>query len=412
MTEEKENLSPLEYFNKYVNISYVDPSLPEPDTKIIMKHYLCSALIYGIVVILFWFNQWFAQLMSNSIHGVSAKAFLSYAYVVYLIFAPAFYLWLKPKTIWISHNIVIFEYFKRILTQKNKLKALTIEDIKEQQNIYKMSYIEQQSIILLLIKVFFGVQMLSYAFGNYNLMCAQVPKLLNYGRDLIMYIQNAGTDIYALINQFRWQLYITLINIIFLIDLSIGAIGYFTESAFFKNRIRSVDNTPAGILSCICCYTPFVDATMIYLMNFHNNNERNVFGNPEHWLTWLLHSVAIIFMILFVCSTIAMFTKFSNLTNRGTVSKWPYSVVRHPAYSTKIIYWWLTVIPLFLVNFNAQDFRWYPYITQCILVVGSLTAWSVIYYIRALTEERHLLKDPEYQEYVKKVKYRFIPGLW
>jgi protein-S-isoprenylcysteine O-methyltransferase Ste14 len=38
--------------------------------------------------------------------------------------------------------------------------------------------------------------------------------------------------------------------------------------------------------------------------------------------------------------------------------------------------------------------------------------WGVIYVLRALTEERHLLKVTEYRAYCKKVKYRFIPGLF
>jgi protein-S-isoprenylcysteine O-methyltransferase Ste14 len=33
------------------------------------------------------------------------------------------------------------------------------------------------------------------------------------------------------------------------------------------------------------------------------------------------------------------------------------------------------------------------------------------YYIRAITEERHLMADPYYQAYCQQVKYRFIPGV-
>jgi len=32
-----------------------------------------------------------------------------------------------------------------------------------------------------------------------------------------------------------------------------------------------------------------------------------------------------------------------------------------------------------------------------------------IYYMRAMTEEKHLEIDPDYLEYKKKVKYKFIP---
>ena len=42
----------------------------------------------------------------------------------------------------------------------------------------------------------------------------------------------------------------------------------------------------------------------------------------------------------------------------------------------------------------------------------SLMAWSSIYYMRAITEERHLALDPEYRVYMQKVKYRFLPGIY
>ena len=41
-----------------------------------------------------------------------------------------------------------------------------------------------------------------------------------------------------------------------------------------------------------------------------------------------------------------------------------------------------------------------------------LFAWILIFYLRAITEERHLLKDSEYQKYTEEVKYRFIPNLF
>ena len=51
-------------------------------------------------------------------------------------------------------------------------------------------------------------------------------------------------------------------------------------------------------------------------------------------------------------------------------------------------------------------------IAEKILVTFSTFAWVYIYYLRAITEERHLIKDPEYQEYAKKVKHRFIPKIF
>jgi protein-S-isoprenylcysteine O-methyltransferase Ste14 len=42
----------------------------------------------------------------------------------------------------------------------------------------------------------------------------------------------------------------------------------------------------------------------------------------------------------------------------------------------------------------------------------SMDVWSLIYHVRSITEERHLGRDPTYQEYMKKVKYRYIPKIY
>lgn len=406
MAENQTTLTEQEFFDRNVNISYVDPELPTPDNKIIFKHYACSVLLYGFCVTLFWLNPWFANLMQPSIKGVSAREFLTYIYFAYLIIAPIIYFGFKPKTIWISHNIIIINYLKRIFKEKNKLRALTIDEINKQLTFYKPTYKESQSIILLLIKLFFGTQMLSYAFTNFSIMLEQIPVLIIIGKTFSFEMLN------KVLGNFCWQFYVSAINIIFLIDVSLFSIGYFTETVFFKNKIRSVDNTPAGILFCIICYPPFLNISNDYFGMFFERNNLSVFDNPYHWLTVLLHILALGFISIYVAASIALFTKASNLTNRGTVDRWPYSVVRHPAYISKFSYWICCALPLFLVNFSAPDFNIYKYILISIIMLLSLFVWASIYYFRALTEERHLMQDPEYREYVKKVKYRFIPGLW
>ena len=41
-----------------------------------------------------------------------------------------------------------------------------------------------------------------------------------------------------------------------------------------------------------------------------------------------------------------------------------------------------------------------------------LAGWNMIYFLRAMTEERHLRADPDYRAYCEHVPYRFIPGIW
>lgn len=406
MEENTEKTAEQEYFDKNINISYVDPELPVPDNKTIFKHYFCSAVLYGVCVLLFWLNPWFYDLLKGKVFGVSAGEFLSYVYLGYLIIAPIIYFGFKPRTIWVSHNIIIFDYLKRIFKEKNKLRALSVEEIKHQLDFFRPTYKESQAILVLLIKLIFGTQMLGFAFNNFGIMLSQVPDLINYCKQI-----PAGT-FYNFYGDVGFRFYNTAINIIFLVDLLLFAMSYFTESVFLKNRIRSVDSTPAGILFCIACYPPFFAASSMILGSFHNNSNLLVMNNPAHWLTILLEILALIFISIYLSASFALFTKASNLTNRGTVSRGPYAVVRHPAYISKCLYWFCCITPLFVVDFSAPGFDILKYLLVSAIIFLSYAAWVVIYYFRALTEERHLMQDPEYREYVKKVKYRFIPGLW
>ena len=88
--------------------------------------------------------------------------------------------------------------------------------------------------------------------------------------------------------------------------------------------------------------------------------------------------------------------RFSNLTHRGIITRGPYAWVRHPAYIAKNIAWWTMSIQ----GFSGP------------LQFLFLALWNVVYYVRAVTEERHLGQDPDYRAYCRHVKYKFIPGVW
>jgi protein-S-isoprenylcysteine O-methyltransferase Ste14 len=48
----------------------------------------------------------------------------------------------------------------------------------------------------------------------------------------------------------------------------------------------------------------------------------------------------------------------------------------------------------------------------CGTIVWGFIGWGTIYFLRALTEEKFLMRDPDYVAYCRKVKYRFIPGIY
>ncbi len=80
--------------------------------------------------------------------------------------------------------------------------------------------------------------------------------------------------------------------------------------------------------------------------------------------------------------------------NRGVQTGGLYALVRHPIYSSYIAF------DLGLLSFR---FSWHNFFVFCISVMAL--------YLRATYEERLLFQDPGYQEYTKKTRYMFIPGL-
>ena len=125
------------------------------------------------------------------------------------------------------------------------------------------------------------------------------------------------------------------------------------------------------------------------------------------WLNATLCILSLLLIFIYVAASAALFTKGSNLTNRGTVTCFPYNIVRHPAYITKVLGWVIGSIPVVAKILHSEHVVKY----LALYIIGAITM-TFIYYVRALTEERHLSRDPEYRAYMKKVKYQFIPKVW
>ena len=393
-----------EYFNKNINISYIDETLPKADNKIIIKHYICSIIVYGIALLILWTNPFFYS-HSNELTRYLLKSF----YLCYIIIAPIIYFYYRPKSLWISHNISICEYIKRIFFKLPQIHTLSVDDIKKELEYFKPTYTEKQSMMLIFIKFFFGVLMLSGLITNIELIINRTDLYTKFVHTIKTACLNL--DIIAVKNAILINknfLYNNAILFLFSIDLFVFCIGYLSELSLLKNKIRSVETSFAGVFFCLICYAPFVAITEGFI-HLPQNNNYTAFGDINSPITWLFRIPAIFFLIIYASASIALGTKASNLTNRGTVSKFPYNIVRHPAYVAKNMFWLLTILPMFFVDFNGINFNLAKYIKDIILIIIAMISCATVYYFRALTEERHLIKDPEYQQYTQKVKYRFIP---
>lgn len=197
------------------------------------------------------------------------------------------------------------------------------------------------------------------------------------------------------------QGYWALFNLILLLDTFFFTIGYAVEHPKLNNEIRSVEPTFFGWFVALMCYPPFNGMTN-QMLGWHSS-DIPLFTDET---AKIIGAVLILgLMSFYTWASIALNLKASNLTNRGIVSWGPYKYIRHPAYISKNLAWWVGSVPILMNLFHMG-------IGKFLFGVFSVLAWTTIYYFRAITEEQHLMADPDYQEYCKKVKYRFIPGVY
>ena len=304
--------------------------------------YLSSALIYGLGILLFRYLPYFQRILSYA-----AQKTLLYLYLTYLVISPIYYLIFSTRY---SENKPFL--FLRCLINTIKKRKLKPEPE------------EKTAILFLLVKIFFLPLMLNFFFSNFkNLLLADI--------------------------NFSW--YPFIFTLMFTIDTFIFSFGYAFEFKSIKNVVKSVEPTLFGWAVAIICYPPFNSIVGKYVP--WGANDYVQFWNPT--ITFIARVMIIILLVIYVWATVALGAKASNLTNRGIVSRFPYNIIRHPAYISKNLLWWLTLLPV--INWK--------------FALGMLF-WTVIYYFRAVTEENHLGGDPDYLEYKKKVKWKFIPYVY
>jgi len=190
------------------------------------------------------------------------------------------------------------------------------------------------------------------------------------------------------------RLGMVLIELLFLIDVQIGTVGYLMTLRPLDAHIRSGNPLLGGWVAALICYPPFV-------WGFMGNQgiiayEVNTPG-WGHWLAghttiaWVWAAWLIGLTAIYAWATVAFGLRFSNLTYRGVITNGPYRFTRHPAYLSKNLFWWSATLP-FLVNSGS--------VVDAVRNTFFLGCISAIYYWRARTEEAHLLaEDPKYRQY-------------
>ncbi|TAD81633.1 MAG: DUF1295 domain-containing protein, partial [Sphingomonadales bacterium] len=186
-----------------------------------------------------------------------------------------------------------------------------------------------------------------------------------------------------------------LVTLLFVIDVQIGTVGYLLTARPLDSHIRSGNPFLAGWLAALLCYPPFVWG----LIGPNNQVLSYEYATPgwAHWfsahpaLLWAWGALLVFLTGIYAWATVVFGIRFSNLTYRGVVTHGPYRFTRHPAYLSKNLFWWASVLPFLVTNASLVDA-----LRNSIF----LLAVNGIYYWRARTEEAHLLaEDAKYRDY-------------
>jgi hypothetical protein len=267
----------------------------------------------------------------------------------------------------------------------------------------------KNAILSLVVKAFYAPLMTSFLSGHTNNIARQwanrrgvlpftgngISEWWHYVRDFGPRLVPHADDVTALF-QTSWYTLGNLrfagdvfYDLIFFVDTAWALVGYCSESQWFQNKTKSVEPTTLGWAAAIFCYPPFNDILGTYMPL----DQSHPFIHDPWGLVvcrWMMLGA----FTVYAAATIAFGMKFSNLTNRGVITRGPYRFMRHPAYVCKGFAWWMEYLP----NMSLQT----TFFLACLNGVYALRAW---------TEERHLSKDPEYRAYKEKVPSGLKYGL-
>jgi len=344
-----------------------------------LEYYISNVAIIWIALIFYRTNRYYIGFLRQDTQDA-----LLYLALAYTILGLLIYVLLPLKDLQESKGSIVIKTLRRLFkdTRVYLNNFTSNPDLPSPE----VDHHGKTAILFTLVKLFFLPLLLNFFFGNYSHSVEVLQVLLSDGREIS-------------IDSFNQFIYPFLMSLFFAIDTAYYAFGYSVEAGFLGNKVRSVEPTFLGWIVALMCYPPFNtfvtdNYTGWYVNDYINFSSANI--------TFLVRMLIIMSYFVYVTASIALGAKCSNLTNRGIVTNGPYAIVRHPAYASKNFAWWLTVIPL--LNFANPS--------ELVVIFAATFFWTFIYYLRAITEERHLIKDPDYVEYCSRVRYRFIPYVY
>ena len=252
---------------------------------------------------------------------------------------------------------------------------------------------ERLGLLTILLKSFFAPLMVVSLFDFTGTMIAN-------GNVIFTHASALRTDFLAIFNSHGFWF---LFQLILFLDVLFFTVGYLVEHPALGNEIRSVDPTWLGWAVALACYPPF-NGLVTKVLGWRSTDFPQ-FERPGVHLA--VSALLLLLMAIYASASVALNLKASNLTHRGIIGRGPYRWVRHPAYLCKNLAWWLGIGPAIVAAWQHNA------VAEALLAAGSAASWTAVYVLRALTEEDHLRSvDGEYDAYCRKVRYRFIPGVY
>lgn len=172
------------------------------------------------------------------------------------------------------------------------------------------------------------------------------------------------------------------------IDLSFGLSGYLMASNSLVPTIRSTQTRLSGWIVCLACYGP----VMVHWPDFEAVVLQEISWPAMLSSAPLLLAGAaamLVLLVLYVWATVCFGLRFCNLTNRGLISHGPYRWMKHPAYFAHAANAW--IITFVFMPAAGVDLG----MSQLLVPV----AFTLLYWLRSVTEEQHLREDLDYVAY-------------
>ncbi|WP_140722161.1 isoprenylcysteine carboxylmethyltransferase family protein [Mesorhizobium sp. B2-7-2] len=190
------------------------------------------------------------------------------------------------------------------------------------------------------------------------------------------------------------------IDFLYLVDVLFATVAYTLTLRLTDSHLRSAEPTVSGWVVCLFCYPPFWSSVGAKYLAFDQDDAYwGHFLGSYPLIYGLWGSIILALVLVYTWATVSFGLRFSNLTNRGIITNGPYRWVKHPAYLCKNISWWMISMPFL----STQG--WTVAVQSCLL----LASVNALYWLRAVTEGRHLAADPAYREYQDFITRR---GLW